>query len=185
MTDAKKPADDKPADAAKPAPKAAKSREDIIASYVRARPTGRGGIAKRRQVPAAEATRLSVTAHSRCARRGIKILGVVFTCDKPIELEIAKLPAGIANRICRHPELVVVEFAGDKRLTPERAAPRPPRRRVSASMRLTPSSPGPNVAGPANAKRRGVKPKAAAVGSGGATNHPKPAAPAAEKKPRK
>lgn len=154
--------------------------EKQIAAHVRMRPTGRRGFAKRRAVPSADATKLSITAHGRCRRRGIKLFGLHFTCDNAIDLEIAKLPPGIVGRICRHPELIVIEFKGKERITPVRVAPKPPKRTTRATQLINPKRKAtPSPAGPLSRKRRKLtdeKPKHARVeGKEGAKNHPRPA----------
>lgn len=166
--------------AEKPAPRL--SREEQIALYVRARPKGRRGAARRRAVPSVDATKLSITAHDRCRRRGIKLMGLHFTCGEAIELTISKLPRGIAAKLCTHPELIAIEFDKEgKRLTPEIKRPKPPERKLTGSQLLNPKGkPVPSPAGTLATKRRRASgelpaPKEPTKGKSGATNHPKPA----------
>jgi hypothetical protein len=154
---------------AKPQPHKGLSKSDKLAIALKLRrDRGRiAGFARRAQIPQAETVSLSVVAHDRCKRRGIKVFSQHFTCDEAIELSVAELPPGIANKICRHPELIVQEFnkQGDC-LTPERPQPPTPKKRRAAE-----GGPAESPAGPASKKRRGIQDPQRT------SNHPRPAAP--------
>lgn len=124
------------------------------------------GSAVGRKIPGPDTAELLIVAHDRCRRRGIKVFGYHFTCEKPLKLKLKDLDPKIATRICRHGELRVREYdAAGKCLTPERANPPLPKKRPKAKKPPTPSP-----AGQAAKKVLGItdppKPK---------SNHPKPA----------